>query len=184
MIHPIYVYGTPVLRKVAKDLDLNDPKLPQLIDDMWETMYHSDGLGLAAPQIGKSVRLFVIDASVLEEDYPEVGDFKETFINAEKIDETGDPWVFNEGCLSLPNLREDVARPPSITLRYYNQQHELKEQTFDGVIARVIQHEYDHIEGVLFIDHLAPLKRKLLKGRLNAIQKGKVDVSYKIKTNS
>ncbi|NBC83905.1 MAG: peptide deformylase [Bacteroidetes bacterium] len=184
MVYPVYLYGMPVLRKVAQDNDLNDPDLPRLIDDMWETMYHSDGIGLAAPQIGKSTRLFVVDATLLKEEYPEAGDFKETFLNARKVEESGDPWVFNEGCLSLPNLREDITRKSKIRLQYYDRDHKYHDKTFDGVIARIIQHEYDHIEGILFIDYLAPLRKKLLKSKLNAISKGKVDIKYKIKTFS
>lgn len=184
MVYPIYVYGMPVLRKVGDEIDLNDPALPGLVEDLWETMYNADGIGLAAPQIGKAQRLFVVDASVLQEEYPEVGEFKETFINAKKIEETGEEWTFNEGCLSLPTLREDIVRQSTIRLQYYDKDHNFQDKTFEGVIARIIQHEYDHIEGILFIDHIAPLRKKLLKSKLNAISKGKVDINYKIKKNS
>jgi peptide deformylase len=181
MIYPIVVYGSPVLRKVGEEISKDYPGFAKLMDDMWETMYHSDGIGLAAPQIGKPIRLFVIDADVLKEDYPEAEGFKQAFINAKMIDETGDKWDFNEGCLSLPTLREDVTRHSKIKIQFYDEDFNFHEKEFDGVVARIIQHEYDHIEGKLLIDHLTPLKKKLLKGKLAAISKGKVDIAYKIK---
>lgn len=181
MIYPIVIYGVPTLRKVAKKIQKDQPGLEALINDMWETMYKSDGIGLAAPQIGKSLRLFVIDGNDLKEDYPEAEGFKQTFINARVIEESGEKWAFNEGCLSLPTIREDVLRKSKVRIQYYDENWNFHDKEFDGIIARVVQHEYDHLEGVLFVDHLAPLKKKLLKSRLTAISKGKVDVSYKIK---
>ncbi|MCG8699881.1 MAG: peptide deformylase [Bacteroidales bacterium] len=184
MIYPIVVYGSPVLRKVAKEIDKDYPELNKLIEDMFETMYASEGVGLAAPQIGKSIRLLVIDASEMEDE--ETGeklykDFKKVFINPKIVEETGDKWNFAEGCLSLPKLREDVSRNSTVRIQYYDENFEFHDETYDDIPARVIQHEYDHLEGVLFIDHLSPLKKKLLKGKLNAISKLKVDTGYKIK---
>ena len=181
MIYPIVVYGSPILRKVSQEIDKDYPDLQQFIADMWETMYFSDGVGLAAPQVGKSVRLFVIDGSSMEEDDPKLKDFKKVFINPKIVENTGKEWAFSEGCLSLPQIREDVFRQEKVHIQYYDEDFNFHDETYDGIAARVIQHEYDHLDGVLFIDHLAPLKKKLLKGKLNAITKLKVDVKYKIK---
>lgn len=148
---------------------------------MWETMYKSDGVGLAAPQVGRNIRIFVIDGSGMADDNPEMHDFKKTFINPKILNQEGEPWIFNEGCLSLPNIREDISRPAKITLEYYDEEFNFHHEDFDGLKARIIQHEYDHLEGVLLVDHISAIKRKLLTGKLNAISKGKVDVSYKIK---
>jgi peptide deformylase len=182
MTLPIFVYGSPVLRKIAEDIPKDFPGLPTFIENMWETMYKSDGVGLAAPQVGRSIRLFVIDGSSMDEDDPTMADFKKAFINARITKREGDPWVFNEGCLSLPNIREDVSRPSVITITYYDENFNYHEEQFDGLKARVIQHEYDHLEGVLLVDHISAIKRKLLAGKLSAISKGKVDVKYKIKS--
>jgi len=181
MIYPIYVYGTPVLRKVAEDITPEYPNLKEFIEDMWETMYFSDGLGLAAPQVGKSIRLFVIDGSPMEEDEPKLKDFKKVFINAKITERVEEEILYNEGCLSIPLLREDVDRPIKIRMEYYDENFNFHDEWFDGMAARVIQHEYDHLEGILFVDRLAPLKKRLLKGKLNSIMKGKFKVDYKVK---
>jgi len=181
MIYPIYVYGTPVLRKVAEDITPDYPNLKEFIEDMWETMYFSDGLGLAAPQVGKSIRLFVIDGSPMEEDEPKLKDFKKVFINAKITERVEEEILYNEGCLSIPLLREDVDRPIKIRMEYYDENFNFHDEWFDGMAARVIQHEYDHLEGILFVDRLAPLKKRLLKGKLNSIMKGKFKVDYKVK---
>ncbi len=181
MIYPIVVYGHPVLRKVAEDFNSDFEGLPQLVGDMFETMYQAEGIGLAAPQIGLSKRLFVIDADALKEDMPELANFKKVFINAHIVERNGDKGADNEGCLSLPGIREEVARSSHIRIQYLDEALEPHDEVFEGWAARVIQHEYDHIEGILFVDHLAPLKKKLLKGKLNAIIKGKVEVNYRIK---
>ena len=181
MILPIVAYGDPVLKKVAEEIDSDYPGLEKLIADMFETMYSSKGVGLAAPQINKSIRLFIIDASPFADEYPELEGWKKTFINPRILEEEGEEWDFNEGCLSIPGIREDVERKPDLILEYEDENIELHEEKFDGVVARVIQHEYDHLEGVLFTDHLSPLKKRLLKGKLNDISKGIVDVNYKMK---
>lgn len=190
MILPIVAYGHPVLRKKAIDISKEDESLPKLINDMFETMYKAEGVGLAAPQVGKAVRLFVIDASPFaeagedEEDEdidPTLKDFKKVFINAEIIEEDGEPWAMKEGCLSIPDVREDVTREANILMRWYDENWELHEERFEGFAARVIQHEYDHIEGILFTDKINPLRRNLLKGKLNGISKGKVNAHYKMK---
>lgn len=185
MILPIVAYGDPVLKRKAKDIDPEFPGLKELISNMYETMYNAQGVGLAAPQIGRSIRLFIVDtapfADAEEEDAERLKDFKRTFINAEIIEEEGDEWAFNEGCLSIPDVREDVNRHSEILMRYQDEDFKTHEEKFDGLIARVIQHEYDHIDGVLFTDKLSPLKKQLLKGRLNNISKGKVRVDYRMK---
>lgn len=181
MILPIVAYGDPVLKKVAEEIDPDYPGLEKLIQDMYETMYSSKGVGLAAPQINKSIRLFIIDASPFADEYPELEGWKRTFINPRILEEEGEKWDFNEGCLSIPGIREDVARKPELILEYEDENFELHEEKFDGVVARVIQHEYDHLEGILFTDHLSPLKKRLLKGKLTDISKGIVDVNYKMK---
>ena len=181
MIYPVVIYGSPVLRKVAKEIDKEYPELDKFIEDMWETMYQSDGLGLAAPQVGKSIRLFVIDGAPLEEDNPDLKDFKKVFINAEIVEKDGDNITVNEGCLSIPLLREDVVRPSKIRMEYYDENFNFYDEWFEGMAARVIQHEYDHTEGILFTDKVAPIKKRLLKGKLQAITKGKFKVDYKVK---
>lgn len=188
MILPIVAYGTPVLRKIAQDIRQDYPGLPKLIEDMWETMYESSGVGLAAPQINRDIRLFVVDTAQMfanmeddeKSDYPDNPGVKQAFINAHIVELNGDDWNYNEGCLSIPKIREDIARPQSVTISYMDENFQQMEQTFSGITARVILHEYDHIEGKLFIDHITPLKRKLMKGKLNDISKGKVKVDYKM----
>lgn len=183
MIYPIYVYGTSVLRKKTREIPRDYEGLGQLVADMFETMYHAEGVGLAAPQIGKSLRLFIIDATTGEEDDEEyIEDFKKAFINPKIIEENGEEWLFNEGCLSIPQIREDVQRKPKVRIQYYDENWEFYDETYDGVKARIIQHEYDHLEGVLFVDKINPLRKRLLNGRLKAISKGKIDIDYKIKT--
>ncbi|MFO8022066.1 MAG: peptide deformylase [Perlabentimonas sp.] len=181
MIKPVYIYGSPILRKTATDISPDYPELNRLIEDMFETMYHSDGIGLAAPQVGLSKRLFVIDASPLEEEHPEMKDFKRIFINAKIIERTGSNQSYNEGCLSIPNIREDIQRPESILISYVDENFEPHEEHFDGIAARIIQHEYDHLDGILFTDRVSPIRRQLLKSKLAAISKGKVSVPYKVK---
>lgn len=178
---PIIAYGDPVLRKKAEDITPDYPELSTLIANMFETMYGAHGVGLAAPQIGLSVRLFVIDASPFEEDDAVLKDFKKVFINAQIIEESGEKWNFNEGCLSIPDIREDISRQETVTISYYDENWKQHQETYHGLAARVIQHEYDHIEGKLFTDKLSPLRKAMLKSRLDAISKGMVKVDYKMK---
>ena len=188
MIFPIVAYGAPVLRKVSKDITPDYPALATLIEDMWETMYESNGVGLAAPQINKDIRLFVMDSMQifenLEEDekgvYPDAPGVKKVFINAHVVALEGEEWAYNEGCLSIPKIREDVMRSESVTISYLDENFQPHTDTFNGITARVILHEYDHIEGKLFIDYLKPLRKKLLQGKLNDISKGKIRVDYKM----
>lgn len=188
MVLPIVAYGHPVLRQVAEDIDAAYPQLDKLIEDMWETMYASNGVGLAAPQVNRSIRLFVVDSTQifenLDEDeegvYPDAPGIKRVFINAHIQELQGNPWSYNEGCLSIPKIREDVSRPESVTLSYQNEFFQNRLETFYGITARVILHEYDHIEGKLFIDHISLLKRKLIKGKLDDISKGKVRTDYRM----
>lgn len=185
MIRPIIAYGDPVLRKKAVEIDEDYPDLNLVIEDMFETMYHSQGVGLAAPQIGLSIRLFIVDAAPFvdedEEDTDGLRNFKRVFINPIIIEETGTSWKFEEGCLSIPGIREDVSRQPDIIVEYYNEKFELVEEKLSGLAARVVQHEYDHIEGVLFIDKINPLKKQLIKGKLADITKGNIKVNYRMK---
>ncbi len=181
MFLPIVAYGDPVLRKMGEEIDKDYPGLDKLIDDMFETMEKSKGVGLAAPQIGRAIRLFVIDSTKMYDEEEEHKGVREVFINAEIIKETGTDWAYEEGCLSIPGIREDVSRKPKVRIRYYDRQWKEHEKEFDDMNARVIQHEYDHIEGKLFIDHLKPLRRSLLKSKLEKISKGDVDVSYRMK---
>ncbi|MEC3877983.1 peptide deformylase [Parapedobacter sp. 10938] len=178
---PIISYGDPILKRKGEAIEKDYPGLQQLIADMFETMYAANGVGLAAPQIGRSIRLFVIDASPYEEDEPGLGDFKKVFINAELLDEEGDKWVFNEGCLSIPDIREDVSRYPTIRIRYVDENWVEHEDELDGLAARIIQHEYDHTEGKLFTDKLSPLRKAMIKSKLDSISRGQVDVDYKMK---
>lgn len=184
MILPIFAYGQPVLKKVAAQISPDYPGLNTVIADMWETMYHADGVGLAAPQVGLSIRLFVIDTLQIgndeNDDTKEIG-FKKVFINARMVEETGAPWAYEEGCLSIPRIRGDVERPDTIRLRYMDEQFQEHEETFTGVNARVIQHEYDHIEGVLFTEKLKPLKKRLIQRKLEDIRLGKINTDYKMK---
>jgi peptide deformylase len=188
MILPIVAYGHPVLRKVATDITADYPQLEKFIAAMWETMYASNGVGLAAPQVNKDIRLFVVDTVQMfdnmdekeKNEYPGDTGLKAIFINAHVVELDGDEWPYNEGCLSIPKIREDIYRQESVTLKFMDENFQSHTKTFTGITARVILHEYDHIEGKLFIDHLSPLKRKLMKGKLNDISKGKVNVDYKM----
>lgn len=188
MILPIVAYGAPVLRKIAKDIDRTYPDLDLFIASMWETMYASNGVGLAAPQVNKDIRVFVVDSTQIVENfddddrkrYPNEKGIKQVFINAKIKDLDGDEWPYNEGCLSIPKIREDVYRPEMVVLEYMNENFETKIESFHGITARVILHEYDHLEGKLFIDYLKPLRKKLLQGKLNDISKGKIKVDYKM----
>lgn len=188
MVLPIVAYGAQVLRKKATDIGADYPGLEKLIADMWETMYASNGVGLAAPQINKDIRLFVVDSSQIfehleEEDkgkYPDEPGIKKVFINAHIQSLDGEEWPYNEGCLSIPNIREDVSRKETVVLEYLDEHLQKHVETFNGITARVILHEYDHIEGKLFIDYLKPLRRKMLQGKLNDISKGKAKVDYKM----
>lgn len=179
MTYPIVIYGHPILRKVASAIDKDYPGLRQLIDDLFETMYNSEGLGLAAPQIGKSIRIFVIDGKPAAEDEPSLADFKKVFINAEISERCGELMPMNEGCLSIPNLREEVMRESHIRITYYDENWEYHDEVYDGYKARIIQHEFDHLNGVLFTDKLNPLRRRLLKSKLTDISKGKFEADYK-----
>ncbi len=195
MILPIVAYGDPVLKKEAEEITNEFPDLQKLIKDMYETMYHASGVGLAAPQIGKSIRMFVVDGSPFaekdedDEDEEEVPDpkavgienFKKVFINPIIEEESGEEWGFHEGCLSIPKIREEVFRKEKIQVSYYDENWNFHEEAFEGYAARIIQHEYDHIDGILFTDHLSPLKRRLLTKRLQNISKGDVKVDYKMK---
>jgi len=188
MILPIVAYGAPILRAVCKDITPDYPDLAKLIEDMWETMYSSSGVGLAAPQINRDIRLFVIDSSQIfanqdEDDkgkYPDDPGTKQVFINAHVKKLNGEPWAYNEGCLSIPKIREDVVRDEEVTLEYVDENFEPHTSTFNGITARIILHEYDHIEGKLFIDYLTPLKKRMLKGKLGNISKGDVETEYRI----
>ncbi|HTA62219.1 MAG TPA: peptide deformylase [Bacteroidia bacterium] len=193
MVLPVVVYGDPVLRKMGVDIDKNYEGLDTLIANMFETMYEANGVGIAAPQIGKAIRLFVIDASpfaeVDEEEEDKLSkkeiaflkDFKRVFINAKIIEEKGEEWKFNEGCLSIPKIREDVLRKETVKIEYYDEHFKKHTETLDGLAARVVQHEYDHIEGKLFTDKISPFKRKLISGKLTDISKGKFSADYKTK---
>lgn len=188
MILPIVAYGDPVLRKKSTEIDKDYPKLNNLLDNMWETMYNAHGVGLAAPQIGLSIRLFLVDTSpfaddeeLSEEEQKSLGSFKKAFLNAKISEETGEEWAFNEGCLSIPDVREDIKRKDTITITYQDENFKSHTETYDGLLARVIQHEYDHIEGILFTDKLSTLKKRLLKGRLKNIAQGKVEVDYRMR---
>ena len=188
MVLPIIAYGDPVLRKVATDISPDYPNLNTLIANMYDTMNHAYGVGLAAPQIGLPTRLFVVDTApfaddddLTEEERTFLSNFKKTFINAKITEETGDKWLFNEGCLSIPGVREDVSRQKQITIEFVNEQFTPQQLTLTGLAARVVQHEYDHIEGILFTDKLSSFKKQLIKGKLTNISKGKVKVDYRMK---
>jgi peptide deformylase len=187
MTLPIVAYGAAVLRKVSEPINADYPNLTKLIEDMWETMYDSNGVGLAAPQINRAIRLFVMDSKQIfenaeagDETYPDAPGIKAVFINAEIIELSGNEWVYNEGCLSIPKIREDVLRHEKVTMKYMDENFMEHTTTFDGMTARIILHEYDHIEGKLFIDYIKPLRKKMLQGKLNDIHKGKVRVDYKM----
>jgi peptide deformylase len=188
MILPVVAYGDPVLRKKAEPITKDYPKLDTLIENMKETMYGAFGVGLAAPQIGLPIRLFLVDTEPFAEDdiYTEeeqtaLKNFQRTFINAEILEEEGDEWAFNEGCLSIPDVREDVFRQPKVTIRYQDENFKVHTEVYEGLIARVVQHEYDHIEGILFTDKLSSLKKRLIKGKLTNISKGKIQVDYRMR---
>lgn len=190
MIFPIVAYGHPVLRQVAANITPDYPGLVKLIEDMWETMYASNGVGLAAPQINKPIRLFVMDSAQVfanmdeeekaENTYPDTPGTKQVFINAHLVEETGDDWAYNEGCLSIPKIREDVYRAEEVTIAFMDEKFEKHTKTFEGITGRIVLHEYDHIDGKLFIDHLPLLKRKLYKRKLDDISKGAIKVDYKM----
>ena len=187
MTLPIVAYGAAVLRKVSEPINADYPNLTKLIEDMWETMYDSNGVGLAAPQINRAIRLFVMDSQQIFENadpedqaYPDAPGIKRVFINAEILELSGNEWVYNEGCLSIPKIREDVTRHEKVTLKYMDENFVEHTDTFEGMTARIILHEYDHIEGKLFIDYIKPLRKKMLQGKLNDIHKGKVRVDYKM----
>lgn len=200
MVLPVVVYGSSILRKKTQIIDKDYPDLQQLIENMFDTMHRSDGVGIAAPQVGKSIRLFVVDASPLDDEEDEeedeeeddeeddeedekedLSDFTKVFINAQIVLRDGEMVPFNEGCLSIPSIREDVMRPSHIKIEYYDENFDFHSEEYVGTKARIIQHEYDHLDGILFTDHLSPLKKRLLAAKLNAISKGKVEVDYKIK---
>jgi len=188
MVFPIVAYGHPVLRKLAGDITPDYPGLPKLIEDMWETMYASAGVGLAAPQINKDIRLFVVDTVQMfygmkeseRKEFPDAPGIKGVFINAHVMELNGDEWSYNEGCLSIPKIREDISRHRIVALQYQDENFQIHQKIFQGLTARVILHEYDHIDGKLFIDHVSPLKRKLMRGKLSDISKGKIKVDYKM----
>jgi peptide deformylase len=180
MILPVYAFGSPVLRKVAVDIALDFNGLTDLIDNMFETMKAADGVGLAAPQVGLPIRLFVMDARVYEENEPSLADFKKVFINAHIIEKGGDEEIMEEGCLSIPNIHEDISRPGKIRIRYIDENLSPVDEWYEGMAARIIQHEYDHLDGILFPDLVNPLKKTLLRSKLRDISKGKVAVKYKM----
>lgn len=188
MILPIVAYGAPVLRTVCKDITPDYPQLGKLIEDMWETMYTSSGVGLAAPQVNRDIRIFVIDSTQVfsgmegdeKQKYPDAPGVKQVFINAHIEALEGEEWAYNEGCLSIPKIREDIYRNEKVTLSYVDELFQPHTRTFNGITARVILHEYDHIEGKLFIDYLKPLKRRMIKGKLDDISKGKISVDYRM----
>jgi peptide deformylase len=188
MILPIVAYGSPVLRKVAEDIDADYPQLDKLLEDMWETLYNSNGVGLAAPQVNKGIRIFLVDSAQIFEneeedddlDYPDRPGYKGVFINAHIVELGGKEWSYNEGCLSIPKVREDILRKESVTLEYMDEHFVEHTKTFTGLTARIILHEYDHLEGKLFIDYMKPLKRTLIKRKLDDISKGKIRVDYRM----
>lgn len=181
MIYPIVIYGSPVLRQKSENISADYPELKKLVEDMFATLKEAEGVGLAAPQIGKNIRLFIVDCTPWADDNPELADYKKVFINAEIYEESEETGLFNEGCLSLPGLHENVRRPLSIRMRYVDENFVEHDEEFDGLPARVIQHEYDHIEGEVFTDHLSPLRRNLLKSKLQNLTKGRYRCSYKTK---
>ncbi|CAZ97053.1 MULTISPECIES: peptide deformylase [Zobellia] len=188
MILPIVAYGDPVLRKVGTDLPNDYPKLKELVENMWETMYNANGVGLAAPQIGLPIRLFIVDTTpfskdedLSEEEQKQLNGFKKVFINAQIEEETGDEWAFSEGCLSIPDIHEDVKRKDTVTISYVDENFKAHTETYDGLLARVIQHEYDHIEGILFTDKLSTLKKRMLKSKLTNISKGNIRADYRMR---
>jgi len=182
VILPIVAYGDKVLRVECVDIQKDHPGLNELLDNMFETLYDAEGVGLAAPQIGLGIRVFIVDADPFKEDEPGLKDFKKVFINAKMIEEHGEEWGFKEGCLSIPGIRENVDRQPKIKISYYDENFIHQEECFEGLAARVIQHEYDHIDGVLFIDKINPMKKRMIKGKLADITKGKVRIHYRMRS--
>lgn len=180
MVLPVTAYGHPVLRKVAEEIDENYPDLEKFISDMFETMYATDGIGLAAPQVNRSIRIFIVDGTPYVDKMPEMSDFKKVFINPIIIEETGKEVTMDEGCLSIPGIREDVTRKPGLIIEYYDENWNLKEEKYTGFQARIIQHEYDHLEGILFTDKISPLRKTLIRGKLKDISKGKTDAQYRM----
>ena len=180
MILPIVAYGHPTLRKVAQEIERDYPGLDELITNMFETMHASEGVGLAAPQVNEPIRLFVIDASPFGDEKPELQGFSKVFINPFIIEESGEPWIFNEGCLSVPDIREDVMRKPVIRIRYFDRNWESHVEVFEGIPARIIQHEYDHLQGTIFVDRVNALRKVLLRKKLNDISDGNIEVAYKM----
>ncbi|MDA9873727.1 peptide deformylase [Saprospiraceae bacterium] len=181
MVLPIYAFGHPVLKKVGEDINTDYEGLSDLLDNMWETMYHADGVGLAAPQIGRAIRMFLVDTIQTMEEGEEDKGIKIAFINARIVEESGEPWSYEEGCLSIPNIRGEVSRSESVTITWVDENWKEQKETFKGINARVIQHEYDHIEGHLFTEKLKPLKKKLISRKLEAIKKGNVKIHYRMK---
>ena len=181
MVLPIYAFGHPVLKKVGEDINTDYEGLSDLLDNMWETMYHADGVGLAAPQIGRAIRIFLVDTVQTMKEGEEDKGIKIAFINARIVEESGEPWSYEEGCLSIPNIRGEVSRPESVTITWVDENWKEQKKTFKGINARVIQHEYDHIEGHLFTEKLKPLKKKLISRKLEAIKKGNVKIHYRMK---
>lgn len=179
MIYPVYIYGSPVLRKVAQDITPDYPNLKQFVADMFDTMYQSDGIGLAAPQVGLSIRVFVIDGSPLAEDDPKLKGFKRAFINAHIVDRFDEMVFYSEGCLSIPGIHEEVERESKVSIQYVDEDFQPHDEVFEGTVARIIQHEYDHLDGILFTDRLSAIRRQLLRSKLNAISKGKFSADYK-----
>ncbi len=181
MILPVVAFGDPVLRKKGENISKDYEGLSELIENMWETMYGAEGVGLAAPQIGKAIRLFLVDATPFAEDEPELDGFKKVFINAEILDETGEEWQFKEGCLSIPGIRENVKRNETVKIKYLDEEFNEHTEEYSGLAARVIQHEYDHIEGILFVDKINPLKKQMIKRKLTDISKGNVKAGYRMR---
>jgi len=181
MFLPIVAFGSLVLRKKCEEITPDYLELDTLLENMWETMYDSSGVGLAAPQINKAIRVFIIDTSPFMEEGEEDDSIKKTFINATILEEEGEEWIFNEGCLSIPDIREDISRKPNITIKYQDENFDWNTDSFDGLTARVIQHEYDHIDGILFTDKISPLRKRMIKGKLENISKGNIQVSYRMK---
>ncbi len=177
---PIVAIGHPTLKKKAAQIGPDYPDLKDLIDKMFETMYESKGVGLAAPQVNKSIRLFIVDARPYADDFPEAKEFVKIFINPYILNESGEEWMFNEGCLSVPGINEDVSRFSDVEIEYMDENFQSYKETYKGIIGRIIQHEYDHLEGTLFVDRLSPLKKALIRGKLNKISKGEVDITYRM----
>ncbi|MDR2814006.1 MAG: peptide deformylase [Prevotellaceae bacterium] len=182
MLLPIYLYGSSALRRQAEDITPNYPRLAPLLSDFWETLYHADGVGLAAPQVGLNIRLFVVDTDCLSEKYPDGKEFKKAFINAHIVEEEGEEWTYEEGCLSIPKIHENVKRLSRVHLRYCDENFVEHDEWFDGIRARVIQHEHDHLEGQLFVDKLPPIRKQLLKSKLIKVSKGEVSTDYRTKS--